>query len=163
MVVVHIAQPCRGPIDSLLNSTGENVQKCLCSLLTDGTELRRGCAAAVLISRTSMIESGLLLIQCPPLHWEPVTPLGWEIASSFPGKSNDPTAGLLKSDRFPGTMLEQINLGNCWYLWFNWSYLFLCFSHWVYGARYHFIWGFQVLGVFNCTVALWKSHCKIDP
>lgn len=103
------------------------------------------------------------LIHCPPLHWERVTPLGWEIASSLPGKSNDPIGGLLKSDRFPGTMQEQINLGNCWYLWFNRSYLFLCFSHWVYGAHYHFIWGFQVLGLFSCTVALWKSLCKIDP
>lgn len=81
-------------------------------------------------------------MQCPPLYWEPVIPLGWEIASSLPVKSNDPTAGLLKSDRFPGTVLEQINLGNCWYVWFSWSYFFLYFSHWVYGAHYHFIWGF---------------------
>lgn len=81
-------------------------------------------------------------MQCPPLYWEPVIPLGWEIASSLPVKSNDPTVGLLKSDRFPGTVLEQINLGNCWYVWFSWSYFFLYFSHWVYGAHYHFIWGF---------------------
>lgn len=88
------------------------------------------------------LTSELLLVQYPPLHWEPVIPLGWEIASSLPGKSNDPTVVLLKSDRFPGSILEQINLGNCWYLWFNRSYLFPCFSPWVYGAHYHFIWGF---------------------
>lgn len=94
-------------------------------------------------------------MQCPPLHWEPVVPLGWEIAFSLPGKSNDPTVGLLKSDRFLGTVLEQINLGNCWYLWFNQSYLFLCFSHWVYGAHYHFIWWYPnvwCIQLSSCSV-----------
>lgn len=157
-MVIHIAQPWRAQIDSFLSIRGENVQKYLSSLLTGGIELQRGCLVVlqqVWYPGWEWLTPELLLMQCPPLHWEPVIPLGWEIASSLPGKSNDPIAGLLKSDRFPGTILEQINLGNCWYLWFNRSYFFPCFSHWVYGAHYHFIWGLPSAWCFqvqSCSV-----------
>lgn len=78
------------------------MQKYLWSLLTGGIELRRhylfGYAAAGLITRTGLLTPGPLLVRRTPSHWEPAMLLGCEIVFSFPGKSNDPTVRLLKSD-----------------------------------------------------------------